>query len=737
MKKLSILLTIWALTAQAQQPIKLSLAQSSTLSSVTLTANQVFDFSDTDRSIQITFIPTVGVPVRLDNTQVKNLLQAGRSFTLADFKVPNPENTQIPANTNQIKIDVQNTDAVPAAPVVAAAPAAATYTPSGYIITDALKMAEFIKAGDKPNIKVILKRYSVTQSEVENDPFLQSLNIKAEAPTSETGKELEINNFNNVNTPQSNFLSPTAVADALGTFIAKRFKEEINIAFLAKFQKFLKEEEAYRPILPQTYDVLRNKEPYQYTVYFQALHEAFDEDLQNLPNNGLTFLEEFDPAKIKIRNDKVFYASLAVLRVVEQASSKNEVMALTGLENSVSVAKLDEKEPIRNILKFIGLLTKSLQVSNDQFVKEVELKKYLNNQDAIKCFLGLLRQTQTESLKNIYMDTSITTLYTKISEVEVEKDKIFEQMIKIVEQIEKARNEFTSRPVVPNIQAERAQSALKQVKFSLQILDILNVALELGVKFKLVKPNAAILKYEGITKRGVEITKNVLEKDYSLAFNGFYNLLEDNDLVNVDNEAVKALLKYGLFAANVAEAETSAEMIQALETAALPVGSYRIKRNNNFNVSINSFGGISGGYEEFKAKGGGFFAPSAPVGLYFGWGKNQNNVKEGDGHSFGAFISLLDVGSVFALRITGDSTALPEISWKNIFTPGFYLLYGIKKTPLSIGAGIQKAPELRFSSADSKVSVIDRNAWRVGIKLTVDIPIFNIYTKANSSKYKY
>jgi hypothetical protein len=730
MKKLFILLFFWALMTQAQQPIKLSLAQSNTLNSVTLAANQSFEFTDTDRTIKITFIPATGFPISLDNNQVKSLLQAERSFTLADFKVPNPEKTQIPSNTTKIQIEVQGTAAAPQAAALQADAPKTSYTASGYIITDALKLAEFIKADDKPNIKVILDNYSITKAEVEVDSFLKSFSSVLAAADLPNQKAL-INTPANANTFQSGFLNPTAVADALGTFIAKRFKEEINIAFLAKFQKFLKDEAAYRPILPQTYDVLRNKEPYQYTVYFQALHEAFDEDLQNLPNNGLTFLEGFDPAKIKIKDDKVFYSSLAILRAVEQASSKNEVVALTGLENSVSVAKLDKGEPIRNVLKFTGLLAKSLQVSDDQFVRKAELEKYLNNQDAIKCFLGLLRQTQADSLKKIYIDK--TTLHDKISEVE--KDKIFEQMIKIVGQIEKARNEFTSRSVASNIQAERAQLALKQVKFSLQILDILNVAVELGVKFKLVKPGAAILKYEGITKRGVEITKNVLEKDYSLAFNGFYNLLEDN--FNIDNDAMKALLKYGLFAANVAEAETSAEMLQALETAALPVGSYRIKRNNHFNVSINSFGGIGVGYEEFKAKGGTFLAPSAPVGLYFGWGTNQNNVKKGDGHSFGALISLLDVGSVFALRISGDSTSLPEISWKNIFTPGFYLLWGVGKTPLSIGAGVQKAPELQFSSVDSRVSVIDRNAWRIGVKLTVDIPIFNIYTKANSKKFKY
>lgn len=54
MKKLSILLIFWALTVKAQQPIKISLAQSNTLNSVTLAANQSFEFTDTDRTIKIT-----------------------------------------------------------------------------------------------------------------------------------------------------------------------------------------------------------------------------------------------------------------------------------------------------------------------------------------------------------------------------------------------------------------------------------------------------------------------------------------------------------------------------------------------------------------------------------------------------------------------------------------------------------------------------------------------------------
>ena len=196
--------------------------------------------------------------------------------------------------------------------------------------------------------------------------------------------------------------------------------------------------------------------------------------------------------------------------------------------------------------------------------------------------------------------------------------------------------------------------------------------------------------------------------------------------------AVGNLMKYGSFMVTVVNAKTKDEMLLALESAALPVGSYRIKRNNYFTVSINSFGGIYGGYQNLSGNFQPLLAPSAPVGFYAGFGKSQVKVLNKDRQANGLFVSLIDVGSVFAFRLNDANTAdLPELTWQNLLAPGAYYVHGFSNV-LSLGIGAQYGPQLRAVKEGS--ALFDPQAWRFGVKLTADIPIFNVYTKANRKR---
>src|ERR1700744_960124 len=60
---------------------------------------------------------------------------------------------------------------------------------------------------------------------------------------------------------------PTAQqgVDALSTFIANRFKQEIEIAFLQKFKEKLDSVKELQNLMPATLVVLNQNDPYQYT----------------------------------------------------------------------------------------------------------------------------------------------------------------------------------------------------------------------------------------------------------------------------------------------------------------------------------------------------------------------------------------------------------------------------------------------------------------------------------------
>ncbi len=88
---------------------------------------------------------------------------------------------------------------------------------------------------------------------------------------------------------------------------------------------------------------------------------------------------------------------------------------------------------------------------------------------------------------------------------------------------------------------------------------------------------------------------------------------------------------------------------------------------------------------------------------------------------------MLDIGAVTTLRITDSTTALPEMSFKNVIAPGLYWVWSAKNHPLAFGVGAQYGPQLRKIEQGS--AVLNASGFRVGAFLAVDIPVFNIYNR--------
>jgi hypothetical protein len=115
------------------------------------------------------------------------------------------------------------------------------------------------------------------------------------------------------------------------------------------------------------------------------------------------------------------------------------------------------------------------------------------------------------------------------------------------------------------------------------------------------------------------------------------------------------------------------------------------------------------------------FAPHlslfAPIGLELARSKK--------GHSNSAFFSLIDLGSIVSYRFTSDSSdGIPEdFKLKSILSPGIFYIYGIKKTPLSCGAGIQFTGELR------KINFERSSSLKFSLFLAADIPFFLLSSK--------
>jgi hypothetical protein len=198
------------------------------------------------------------------------------------------------------------------------------------------------------------------------------------------------------------------------------------------------------------------------------------------------------------------------------------------------------------------------------------------------------------------------------------------------------------------------------------------------------------------------------------------------------------VLKYGTFAASIAQAQNSDQVESAIESVALPSGSSRVKRETFRNVSLNAYLGAFGGWEYLPAlkqnKTSLSAGLSAPVGIAYSFGrigKGKESLK--GGQSLTIFAPLIDVGALAAFRFGNDSSNVAStVQLKNIIAPGLFLYYGFRKSPISIGGGLQVGPRLRDISVKNPEDInVDKNFYlRYGITIAVDIPIFNLYTKS-------
>ncbi|MFK8161564.1 MAG: hypothetical protein AB8H12_03790, partial [Lewinella sp.] len=214
---------------------------------------------------------------------------------------------------------------------------------------------------------------------------------------------------------------------------------------------------------------------------------------------------------------------------------------------------------------------------------------------------------------------------------------------------------------------------------------------------------------------------------------------------------LREIIRYGAFLAEVVEAESSDEVKNAIRKIALPTGSYSIKRRSFGNISLNTYPGITGGWERISNSSGSAGAPNfgftAPIGLAFSWGYSSKidatkyqdlpsyklrvdrSPVTDDGHflngnSGSLFFSLFDFGAIVLFRLDDSAEPLPEdVGFQQLFSPGIAYTHGLAGLPLAISGGLQISPSLR------KLGEASANSFRLNLGVTVDLPLANFHTR--------
>lgn len=179
-------------------------------------------------------------------------------------------------------------------------------------------------------------------------------------------------------------------------------------------------------------------------------------------------------------------------------------------------------------------------------------------------------------------------------------------------------------------------------------------------------------------------------------------------------------------AATLSAVETSEDAKKAIETAAMPVGGYRVKQKHGF-MGLNGYFAFSIGPECVDGvKKCDIWQAAAwvPIGI-------ERSGSLGKGLYAGVFVSIIDIGALTSYRLKssgeGDTEIdkQPEIGFKQVFSPGVFGTLGLGKA-FSAGLGVELTPELRTIKDNTDDSEQRRRTVRFAVFAGFDIPLFQL-----------
>lgn len=557
-------------------------------------------------------------------------------------------------------------------------------------------------------------------------------------------------------------LNVTDFADGLAKFLVERSKEELNVAFFRKFQEFFISYPEAKIIFPTTYDFLKEIYFYQYAAMLPALKAAFQKDLNAFTTNLLNLREISDydgyntDEKIRRRADEitdllktpggrsVIGAIIVANGIVKGNHAADIISNLAGDD----ICKAFPDDNFSNTIQFVDLVSHSLR-SNDEgrvWITKQQGSNLIKDDIALNIYLGLIYATDQKNSHHIkfMLDSSsitlkafLTDLNTKWHSAEVLRFKEnFAVMADAMSEVaDNAKNVIDAKQQGDQasilVYADYASSISSYLKQAVNFLS--NNA---GINPSLSKLAPEMLKFTNVIDDATNACYDLKSQNYGALVLHTSAILAE--LLESGYTFKDDYIKYGIFMANVVEANNSDEVNAAIEAAVLPVGSSSIKRETDFNISLNAYIGPYGGAEylpKLKTDQWAFTTGiTAPVGVALSWGnigkgKTIGLEKIKGGKSFTIFIPVIDVGSLASFRLGNDSSKVAsDVKLANIISPGVYFYYGFGKCPVSIGLGGQVGPQIRGVTA-TDVNVDKNFYFRFGLNIVVDIPFFNLYTK--------
>ena len=556
----------------------------------------------------------------------------------------------------------------------------------------------------------------------------------------------------------------TTFTDGLAKFLVARAKEELNVAFFRKFQDWLTTHPEAEILFPSTAEVIGSVASYNYAAILPALSAAFQKDFNAIGTNLLKLRDVSNYAGYGTIDQVTTKADIITKYLNIELGGRSIMAGVVGINSIIKgnnpaqvIADIAEdpscdqgivNDNLSNSVHFINLLSQSLRSADTDrvWITKKEARIFTEDIISLKLYFGLLYAIDRNSPHPIsfhFKGTTVTlqNILTKLADVWNIVDGIkFRQHFKtiVTTASEVADNTI---PLLAENNKSGTASIADYADYTSSISNLIRQAANLLQYDSVLNPiHSAVLNDLVVFTAVVD---DVTSSCYDIKIQNYGALvIHTADILGYvlsGRYKFRAdYIKYGSFMASILTAKNSDEVASAIDAAVLPAGSSSVKRETDFNISLNAYLGLYGGIEYMpvlKTQQKAFsMGVTAPVGIAFSWGnfgKGSKNTK--GGKSVTLFVSLIDIGAMAAFRFNNDSSDVAStVQLKNIISPGIYGYYGLGKCPLSIGLGAQIGPQLRGITA-TDININNNFYIRFALNVVLDIPFFNFYTRQNNS----
>ncbi len=547
------------------------------------------------------------------------------------------------------------------------------------------------------------------------------------------------------------------ILDGLTKYYSEQFKKAQLLTYMNIFKNTIGKIGELQVILPETYKKLENVNPSKFPDLGGELKEIFDQDLQNLLDNLIDHIDnharvtsqgaythpkpdknktsyhikDTESAKkldealkylngaktSKLRKNDLFIMVRIAKDITSKLSNNYQLADLLAyldasyFESNYITTRNGVDEHIAYIVHGINLFQSNLRkvvkagetASGNSWLSFAELKE-INTPQEMMLFAGLLYQQDKAYFKNLFFPRIIAPGPTELRNIE----KRIEKILSLVIEIQDFKNAIT--------QEDEEGSYLRYMEMILKMIETLN------------SNNDDISKGMELLRSTLNVYDNIRNKEYGNILYHSINVIStllDDDQVQEFLKVVHRIEKYTSFMADVVKAENSDEVKDLIAKHAAPPTTFMLKRERSMVWSIGGHPGYFIGNENLINDNKGAKLSTGltlPIGL-----EVAVKTKRGadNSSSLSLFIQALDLGAILNYRNDQDAELPDKVEFSQVLSLGASLNYGFKNSPLTIGFGYQRTPELRKITVEANEIFPKGDRWF--LRFAWDIPLISLW----------